>query len=59
MENEYLDMDLIRAWRRFGDRLLRGPGRNAQRRYEQYYKGGGKMLEDYDAEAKEIEKYSR
>lgn len=39
--------------------LLRGPGRNAQRRYEQYYKGGGKMLEDYDAEAKEIEKYSR
>lgn len=39
--------------------LLRGPGCNAQRRYERYYKGGGKMLEDYDAEAKEIEKYSR
>ena len=39
--------------------LLRGPGRNAQRRYEQYYKGGGKMLEDYDAETKEIDKYSR
>ena len=39
--------------------LLRGPGRNAQRRYDSWYKGGGKMLEDYDAGTKQIDKYSR
>lgn len=39
--------------------LLQGPGRNAQRRYERWYRGGGKMLDDYDAQSKEIDKYSR
>lgn len=39
--------------------LLRGPGRNAQRRYERWYSGGGKMLDDYDAQTKEIDRYSR
>ena len=39
--------------------LLREPGRKADRRYESWHKGYGKMLEDYDAQNKEIDKYSR
>ena len=39
--------------------LMQGPGRKASRRYESWHKGNGKMLEDYDAQSKEIDKYSR
>lgn len=39
--------------------LLRSSGQKAQRRYDQWYSGNGKMLEDYDSQTKEIDKYSR
>ena len=39
--------------------FLQGAGRKNQHRYEGWRNGHGKMLEDYDAQMKEIDRYSR
>lgn len=39
--------------------LLAAPGQKANRRFEQWRIGRKSMLEDYDKETKEIDKFSR
>lgn len=39
--------------------LLGAPGTRAKNRYEQWRRGGGSMLDNYDQDTKDIDKFSR